>query len=216
MEEPTARLILFAIAGIEFAAWLIAAHFSHRALTDEEGSVLGGQVEAEGNAEEFSRRIAEALASGAVPAAQGFKLTERTSERIAFGRAMPGATQGPAQAIIDSGLVTLERIASGRVRIAYAAKVERLLRVTRLCLLPFLAAGLAGICVLAAVLWIYVIPSETKGVRGQVFQMFQAAQLLWEPWMFLGLRRRGKRVASAYMETLVSNAVLLGGPGSGQ
>ncbi len=214
--EETARLIFYVILGAEIVAWVIAAHFSLRALGDGEGSVLGGELEAEGDEEELSRRIAESLAAGASPLAQGFRLTERTGERIAFERAMPGATSGPAQAVIDSGLVTFERTASGKVRIAYAAKVERLLRITRIGLLISLAAGIVALCVGAVLVWVLIIPNETPGVRWQVFQTFQVAQFLWEPWLFLGLRRRGKRVAKAYMETLVSNAALLGGPSAGE
>ena len=211
MGEETARLIFHLILGAEIVAWVIAAHFSMRALTDGEGSVLGGELEAEGEPEGLSRRIAESLAAGAGPLAQGFKLTERTEGRIAFERAMPGAISGRAQAVIDSGLVTFERTASGKVRIAYAAKVERQLRVTRIGLLVCLAAGLVALCVGAALVWVLVIPSETPGVRWQVFQTLQVAQFLWEPWLFLGLRRRGKRIAKAYLDTIVSNAALLGG-----
>jgi len=210
LEESTARFIFYVILGVEIVAWVIAARFS-RFSRDEEGSALGGVLETEGDAEEIATRIAESLAAGAGPVAQRFRLTERTSERIAFERAMPGMIAGPAQAVIDSGLVTLEKTASGKVRIAYAGKIERLLRVTRLGLLISLAAGLAALCVGAILIWVFVIPSETKGVRWQVFQTLQVMQFLWEPWLFIGLRRRGRRIARAYLETLVSNAALLAG-----
>ena len=208
MEESSARLVFYIILGAEAVAWVLAAHFALKGSGGQEGDILGGELETEGDPEELSKRVAESLASG-----RGFKLIERTGEKVAFERAVPGMISGPGHAVIDSGLITLEKLASGKVRIAYAAKIERLLRVTRYVLLPLLAAGLVVLCVIALVMWKYVIPSETPGVRGQVFQTFQAVHFLWPPWLIMGLRRRGRRIAKAYLETLISNAAFLGGGG---
>ena len=51
-------------------------------------------------------------------------------------------------------------------------------------------------------MWMYVIPSEKESLRGQVFQTFQAIHLLWPPWLIMGLRRRGRRMAKAYIEKI--------------
>lgn len=52
----------------------------------------------------------------------------------------------------------------------------------------------------------FVLPSESPGVRGQVFQMVQAVHVLWPPFLLAGFARRSRRLVGEEVRRAVQNA----------
>ena len=64
-----------------------------------------------------------------------------------------------------------------------------------------LVALVAGFCLIR----VYVVHDPNPEVRWQTFQMLQAGQFLWPPFLFAGLYRVGRRTVHSGLDLLVHN-----------
>lgn len=211
----TAKELFFAIAAPMWAMWLFGTWFAFSRLRaarapeiladdPEARDVLTGEAELTGDAEAISKKIAEQIvAATSMGGMSGVRITERTSERVAFQKIK--GVGGNAAMAFDSGLVTLD--AQGdKVRVRYAVSQKRFARIMRIVtyLVCFLYGG-AAVVVWPMIVWVYFVNSEDAAMRHQFFQIIQMIHGVWPPFLVGFLSGRLRRATSGFFETLLAN-----------
>ncbi len=218
MDVQTARILVYAIAAVGAVVWLAALRFlaSTRRLRSTAASrrielaeatpenVISGGAEVDGTAVELSSKAAAVLARSGSGVLGPLKILERTDEKVAFEGTGPDPTGRSAGRRVRRGQLRLYPAGPSRTRVDYEVEISG----ARGLWIAAVACQLAGLIALVAGVWAintFVASHPNPNVRGQAFQMFQVVHLLWPPFLFAGLYRRGHKVVRAEIETLVHN-----------
>ncbi len=160
-----------------------------------------------GDQETVSRAIAKALLQHGTT----FEVTERTVDRVVANRTL-SAHRDPNATQCDGLGFALRPAGEGAVEIVYYVDFSDRRRRLRkaifgiiFCLgLPLLLA--VGLCI-----WLFVVPSETPGVRWQVFQTLQVSHALWPPFMLIHRYRAAVANGQAFVTNLMTSVGLADG-----
>ncbi len=209
MDQSTAEIVLYSIAGSSFVVWLAGCWFvrsSWRPRTDHavmpsrqraaEGDV-SGEIEIDGDPDDLQARAAAQLVRGI----QGMtaKILDRTRDSLTFEvcdsrsryRVAPRAEL---------------RFARRGSRTAVSYWVEAFDRSwLRTAAWIFLALGLVLLIGGVVSLQAFVIHSENPAVRGMVLQMLQIVHFLWPPFVLAGTARMQRRAVQRGIDAFVHN-----------
>ena len=229
MSPEAAWTTLVEIAGVGAAVWVVTAlaFFAMvRARPARDGTdlpltrargvegprgndLLTGQVEVEGRSEDLARKLAEALGRNGL-AGRVVRVLERSSDRVVFevlsvptNLAAIGRSAGQGRTPVR-GEVVFAAAGSGRSHagFALASGSGHWLVV---CGWLFLALGLVALVGGFLLLRALVIVSPNPGTRAQAVQMVQCVHLLWPPWLFGLLYRRGRDALHGSLSALLAN-----------
>lgn len=202
MNASTAQLIQNLIAGGLFLFWMGAAGFiwwqfkcERQEQTSEDQNEYqslpieiqpGEQVKTvseivAGNAADLARKAASQLAKGLVLGP--VRVKAEGLERVAFMTSAEHAMGHP----IQRGLLEFLPQGSQRTEIIATFVTKKS---PRFLLRLGLVFSVLGLCLLVGVyvlIKLYVVNNINPMVRYQVFQMFQAIHLMWEPFLFGGI-----------------------------
>lgn len=171
-------------------------------------NMVTGRAEVEGDPRSLATRAAAVLARGALGP---LKIVEKTGERIAFERLDPGIANQPAGRWFRRGELRFSSARSNRTQVEWTVEpgnFEWLLRAGG----AVQALGLAALILGCWAMLEFVASSPTAAVRWQSLQMLQVVHVLWPPFLFAGLYRKGIRSVAAEFEALASNLPYLGSP----
>ena len=221
MSAGPAPLILAGITALAVTVWLYAAFYlintpaiAAKRPGEEPSSVeiepatssgaptIVGIGEIEGDAPELSAKLASRLArDGLFQGGGPIEIVERRDDRIAF--------QTPGEPRKPRGEILLSPAGPGRTSYRY--------RVEDAELSTFLKIGwviqAVGLIVMAILYWVihsYVATSTIPALKFQTVQMLQCSHLLWPPFLFGALYRRGKREIASRFDALAHNLPYLG------
>jgi hypothetical protein len=217
MSSETAQIVLAAIAGIGFIAWLAGLQFlfSSARVGRNDTAATGdfsepppdnwmvGSAEVDGQPAVLAKKAAALLVKQAPGPFGPIKIMEASDNRLAFERVGPAAGNMQGQ-WLRRGEMRFTAIDGKRTRIDYAIERSPLRWLLWLGGL-FLVLGLIALVVGAWLIATLVVPSPDPAVRSQAIQMVQAIHFLWPPFLMGGLYRRGIRSVRATFEALVHN-----------
>ncbi|MCY3021733.1 MAG: hypothetical protein NTW87_22200 [Planctomycetota bacterium] len=108
---------------------------------------------------------------------------------------------------ISEGLVRAQGGAvAGTMRVRWALHVPGAGRLITVGQAWALLLGVPASIIVPAVIFLYVLPARNPAVRGQFLQVLQVCQLLWEPFMFVGMSSRRLAWAGNCLELLIAAA----------
>jgi hypothetical protein len=207
MTTETAQTVLTVITAVGFVVWLAglaflltSARVGRPATTDDLGEAwpqgwLTGWAEVSGRPEDLVQRATSLLVKeGSV------KILERTDDRVAFER----VGQVPAGGWGGRGELRFMPLGRDRTRVEYGVEREGPRLLLRLAGV-FQALGLVALLVGPWLVYTMLVSSPNPAVRGQALQMAQVVHLLWPPFLFAGLYRRGVHNTRAAFDTLTHN-----------
>ncbi len=106
---------------------------------------------------------------------------------------------------VSEGMVSVEPGAlEGTVRARWALRCPGCQTMLLVGQCWALLLGLPASCIVPAVIYLFVLSSSNPAVSGQFVQVVQVAQLLWEPFLFVGLSTQMLKSAGRHLELLVS------------
>jgi hypothetical protein len=190
MTTTTAALVVGTVAAVGALVWLVSLLQALRALGPETGEI--GPVTVDGEREDVSRRIAEALVSGPALGVVPIRVDSADADAVRF-RVPAGSSLVPLTARLE-GEYVLRRAADGRVRVTIRTNRAAARRGARVALGICLLAGLPLLVVLPAVLMAFVVGSPLPAVRAQAFQVLQVVHVLWPPFLVVWLGRRNQTI----------------------
>ncbi|MHC4914575.1 MAG: hypothetical protein ACYTGB_03705 [Planctomycetota bacterium] len=199
----TAGAILWGITALGGLAWLLALWGYARAAAPPAEVVTRRNVE--GQPHDVADGLAKALASPAWGSAPLLVRRERDELLVAMPAAGPSFRAVPS---FSRCSVELRSTGSGTdaiFTVDYSDGRRRALLGGKI----MLAVGLLVLIALPALLYLFALPSENPGVRGQVIQVIHVGHLLWPPWLFYAIYRRGRRATEAFLEAAAANAGVL-------
>ncbi len=218
MSIETAQLVLYSITTAGVVLWLSALLFFMWATKADKQPVadrfdfseaerqpgVSGSVEIEGRPEELAARAVSVLVKETAAPITPLKILDKTDDRISFEGVSRPSTRGGMGQCVRRGELRFRPVGHDRTQVEFDVELAggKVLLVLGVI---FVILGLIGLAVLFWVLRTCVVPSEKPSVRGQVFQMFQACQLLWEPFLFGGLYRFRYRVVRLAFDALIHN-----------
>ena len=192
MNSDTTRLVFVSIMATGIVVWLWSlfkalrlgmASIHEDRLTFDEDSEFDtetGEVTVHGELASLSKALVRKLRQPGVGIFGSlFKVTERSSKRIALKKNGPIICNQPPGLYFSEAELNFEPIGPGTVRVSYRlgyARLVRLLKRVALCII--LGVGLPVIVIVGAVIWFLVVQSENPNVRWQVFQTFQIGHAL--------------------------------------
>ena len=96
--------------------------------------------------------------------------------------------------------------ANGRLRVRWAVQVPRAGMLATLGQIWALALGLTTSVAVPIIIFLFVLSSPNPAVNAQTFQALQAFQLIWEPFLFIGIAAKQIKMHGRYLETLIVSA----------
>lgn len=218
MSPEVAEALVFGITAVGFVVWLISLNLlvkSAKLVQPEmrDGFAesptpnwLTGSDELEGDPTTLAAKAAEVLARGTLGPV---KIVNKTDERIVFERIDPGIANQPPGRWFRRGELRFTGLRQNRTQVEWAvepAGFQWMLGVGGIVQ----TVGLVGLIVGCWAMSTYVAPSPDPDVRWQSLQMLQVVHVLWPPFLFGGLYRRGVRGVKAEFEALANNLPYLG------
>jgi len=107
---------------------------------------------------------------------------------------------------VGEGFVCARAAEPGRVRVRYAVEVPGARKLVTIGQLWALGLGLPASIIVPVVVFLYVAGSSNPALRGQTMQVLQAFQVVWEPYLFVGLGAQRIKMGGRYLETLIAAA----------
>jgi len=218
MPPETAQQVVFGITAVGFVVWLISVNFLVKAARllqagnqdrfDEPPAqkLLTGSAEVDGDPKNLAAKAAAVLAKGTLGPV---KIVDKTAERIVFERVDAGIANQPAGRWFRRGELRFTALRQDRTQVEWAvepAALQWMLVAGGIVQIVGLVGLLAGCWAMST----YVATSPEPAVRWQSLQMLQVVHVLWPPFLFGGLYRRGMRGVRAEFEALVNNLPYLG------
>jgi hypothetical protein len=219
MDPQVAQLLLGAITALAAVVWLLGLQFlltayrlgqtqyrdiaGHDSGSQFTANCLAGSAEVDGQASALAARATSILVSGTLPLGP-LKIVERTDSHIRFERVGPGVAGQPAAGWFRQGQLWFTPLGQGRTRVEWAVELAHTSWLLWLGGV-FQAAGLIALGVGCWVVYTYVVSSPDPSVRWQTFQMLQVSHMLWPPFLFGALYRRGRREVATRFEALAHN-----------
>lgn len=218
MSPEIAQQVVFGITAVGAVVWLLSLNFlvkSARLLQpakqdefDEPPAPkhLSGSAEVEGDRKTLAVQAAAVLAKGTLGPV---KIVAKTDARIVFERLDPGIVNQPPGRWFRRGEFRFMASRPNRTQVEWAVEpcaFQWMLWVGAVVQ----TVGLIGLVVGCWSLSTYVATSAEPSVRWQSLQMLQVVHVLWPPFLFGGLYRKGIRGVAAAFEALVNNLAYLG------
>lgn len=218
MSPEIAQQVVIGITLVGAAVWLFALMFlvkSSRATkpaadaTFDEPSpqnMLTGHAESSGDAKALSSKAAEVLAKGTLGPV---RIVEKSDDRITFERTQPVMGRQPPGRWFRRGELRFTRLGQNRTQIEWLVEPGNfrwLLRAGGI----ILVLGLVALAVGCWAMLRFVATSHEPAVRWQSLQMLQVSHLLWPPFLFGGLYRRGMNGLASEFQALANNLPHLG------
>ncbi|MGD0092324.1 MAG: hypothetical protein ABSE73_20600 [Planctomycetota bacterium] len=108
---------------------------------------------------------------------------------------------------VSQGLVRAEAgQAGGTVRVRWAVRVSGFRTLVTMGQAWALFLGLPASVAGPALIFIYVLGSTSPAVAAQFLQILQVAQLLWEPYLFIGIAWQEMKATGRRLDMLVATA----------
>lgn len=105
---------------------------------------------------------------------------------------------------VGDGLVRVEQGAdSGRLRVRWALQVPASGTLATVGQIWALLLGLTASIAVPIIIFLFVQGSPNPAVAQQKWQVFQAFQVIWEPFLFIGLAAQQAKWRGRYLETLI-------------
>jgi hypothetical protein len=218
MSPEIAQQVVFGITAVGVVVWLLSLNFLVKSarllqLAKQEGfseppaqNLLTGSAEVEGDPKALAAKAAAILAKGTLGP---LKIVDKTDDRIVFERPDPGIANQPAGRWFRRGELRFMGLRQNRTQVEWAvepAAFQWMLEVGSIVQI----VGLVGLIVGCWAMSTYVATSPEPAVRWQSLQMLQVVHVLWPPFLFSGLYRRGIRGVTAEFEALANNLPYLG------
>jgi hypothetical protein len=218
MSTETAQAVVFGITAVGFLVWLLSLNVlvksarlmqSGRQDGSEEPSIrklLSGNTEVEGDPKTLAATAAAVLAKGTLGP---LKIVDKTGERIVFERIDVGLGKQPPVRWFGRGELRFTGLRQHRTQVDWAVE-PAIFPGMLLFGAIFQTAGLIGLIAGCWAMSTYVATSPGPVARWQSLQMLQVIHVLWPPFLFGGLYRRGVRGVKAELEALANNLPYLG------
>jgi hypothetical protein len=218
MSSETAQHLVFGITGVGVVVWILSLNFLVRSArlmqpAKEEGmselpaqKLLSGIAEVEGDPKALANKAAAVLAKATLGP---LKIIEKSDNRIVFERLEPGIANQPAGRWLRRGEFRFTTLRHNRTQIEWAVEPANFQWIL------WVGGGiqLLGLVALVVGCWAtftFVASSPEPAIRWQSLQMLQVAHVLWPPFLFGGLYRKGIRGLSSEFEALANNLPYLG------
>jgi hypothetical protein len=107
---------------------------------------------------------------------------------------------------VGEGFISAQAGEPGRVRVRYAVEVPGARKFVTLGQLWALGLGLPASIIAPAMIFLHIAGSSDPAVRGQTAQVLQAFQVVWEPYLLVGLGAQRIKMAGRYLEILIAAA----------
>lgn len=218
MNPNLAMLTQNVIAGALFVFWLSAAAFvwlTFRKDQMEQGSAEQNATQTselelnpgehlrtaeevvEGNSMELARRAAALLAQGQLLGS--VRIKAEGADRVAF------VSNG--QHPVSRGLVEFRPLGSNRTNVTATFVKSKPSRALLWLAFGFCVVGLIALAGTYFLIDRFVVNAANPVIRWQVFQMFQAIHLMWEPFLFAGIYRSLKKMGDVAVDHAVAGLV---------
>jgi hypothetical protein len=213
MPPEVAQQVIFAITAVGFVVWLCSLSFLLKSAQmlpsgsqneiDEPTARkwITGCAEVEGIPKALAAKAAAILASGNLGA---LRIVEKTDDKIVFERLNPGMGKQPPGRWFRRGEIRFTSLGQNRTQVHWTVEPVSgrwLLGVGGIVQ----GLGLVGLIVGGWAMSTYIAPSPDPAVRWQSLQMLQVVHVLWPPFLFGGLYRRGVRGVKSGFEALANN-----------
>jgi hypothetical protein len=226
VDSETAKLILAGITALAVVVWLTGFQFlvssarkgqPETSIGDEgfedsgssKRNLVAGAAEVEGQADVLAARAASLLARGGLFPLVPLKIVEKSENHVRFERVEPGGEVRSGGGWLRQGQLSFVSLGGGRSRVEWAVELANMQWLLRLGAL-FQVAGLIAIIAGFWAILSYVVPSPDPSIRWQTVQMLQVSHLIWPPFLFGALYRRGRRDMAARLQALAHNLPYLG------
>lgn len=218
MSPEVAQQVVFGITAVGFVVWLWSLSFlvkSARLMKPERQddlaeqparNLLSGSAEVEGDPKTLAAKAAAVLAKGSLGP---LKIVDKTDDRLVFERLDLGISKQPAGRWFRRGELRFTGLRQNRTLVEWAvepAALQWLLWIGGIVQ----AVGLVALIVGCWAMSTYVAASPQPDIRWQSLQMLQVVHVLWPPFLFGGLYRKGIRGVKAEFEALANNLPYLG------
>lgn len=217
MSQELAQQVIIGITVVGAIVWLWSltflmksARMAKPALEDSDGSTpensLAGVAEVEGDPKTLAARAASLLAKGSLGPV---KIVEKTDDRLVFERTDPGIARQSVSRLFRRGEFHFTSLGQNRTQVSWnveAANLRWLLWVGGIIQIVSLIALIVGCWAMVT----FVATSPEPAKRWQSLQMLQVIHLLWPPFLFGGLYRKGSRGIAAEFESFANNLPYLG------
>lgn len=217
MSEETARIIVYAIAGLGTVIWLVALFMAKRAFASpvrlDAGPAVPQQERqekneletantqhtwVEGTIDQLMPKLVRQVTTSA--SADGMIL-ERTTDTLVFEVNSPA---GSNQLSRFRALVRFHQVQPNQCEMVYTLENQSPAYLPIVAGL-FLVLGATAIIVTVGAMEAWVIPNPNMGVRGQVFQTFQIVHLIWPPFLFITIKNQFKKNSERCLQKIVNN-----------
>ena len=223
MDSDAANLVFVAIMATGIAVWLWSLAKALRLgrsprqpdhLTVSQATEFDtetGEVTIRGDPASISKDLVRSLRQPNVGMfGTLFRVTERSSERLAIEKTGPLICNQPAGLYFSEADFRFVPVGDDTVRVSYRlgyGRLVRLLKKIALCII--FGAGLPTILVVGSVIWLFVVQSGDPTVRWQVFQAFQIVHALWPPFLSMWFYTLGRRHSKVFVENLIASVEAL-------
>lgn len=221
MSTENARLVILAVAGVAFFAWLLGVLYLRRTLLQErqagaadlaDPDLAGllpkdwafGTAEVSGPASRLLDRATGLLVREGQSIFGPVKVLRKTATEVAFASAGAQASQHRQARPFRQGLFRFHPLGPDRTRVDYAVQLGPLRTFLRVAV----ALQVLGLLVLVGGGWAmltYVATAPEPAVRGQAFQTVQVVHLIWPPYLCVGLYRRCRHEILARFDAFAHN-----------
>jgi hypothetical protein len=213
-----AKLVVVGITLIGAIVWLFSLKFLAKSArlmqpVPDKGpaeppsrNLLAGSAEVEGAAKTLANKAATMLAKGTLGP---LKIVEKTDGFLIFERLDANIANQPAGNWFQRGELRFTALGNNRSRVEWIVEPSNfqwLLSVGGRVQVVGLLALVAGCWAMVT----YVASSPEPAVRWQSVQMLQVIHVLWPPFLFGGLYRKGVRGITAQFDALANNLPYLG------
>jgi hypothetical protein len=222
MSEDVAKLIFASVMTISFAVWIVSLLKALRLGKPDQPSdpyatwddaELGefasetGTLTLHGDPHALSSAFVDALSQGQLGMfASVFKIKECDDGRVILKKVGPLLCNLPPGWYFTDADIHFERASQGTVDVNYRLGFARLVRrLRKIALGVILCVGLPILCIVGAVIWHFVIPSQNPAVRWQVLQTFQIVHVLWPPFLIVYFYSIGRRQSKAFIENSIAS-----------
>lgn len=226
MDSETAKRVLVGITALAVLVWLTGFLFlissarkarSGTSFGDEgfedngssKQNVLAGTAEVDGPADLLAARAASLLVRGTVFPLVPLKIVEKSESHVRFEQVGPGGEVQSGGGWLRRGQLSFVSLGGGRIRVEWAVELANMEWLLYLGVL-FQVAGMVAIIAGFWVIFTCVVPSPDPSIRWQTMQMLQVSHLLWPPFLFGAIYRRGRRDTAARLQALAHNLPYLG------
>lgn len=223
MDTQTATLTLAAIVAGAFFIWLMGVQYRRIATMNNptpddptleefhlpegtsKGDWLLGQLEVQGDPERLVENTSALLVRQGASSFGPIKILEKSKNQLQFEIVGPAVmSQHHHTKWFQHAVLRFTSRGGNSTRIDYAVELAPL----RFLIGIATVIQILGLAILLAGAWFiytFVVSSPQEAIRWQTLQMLQIIHLLWPPFLFIILYRRGREEIKARLEAFLTN-----------